>query len=76
MKLNLHYDYAIKFKATKRFFNLFDIRMTHIVRVDVEPLEVGAEITDSVDEMQNVVDQYAEFKNLKNARLISYTRYA
>lgn len=72
---DLKCDYTIKFKATKRIFNIFDIRRTYVVSVDAEPLEDGADMSDSIDEMQDVVNQYANFKNLKNAKLISYTRY-
>lgn len=33
--------YTINFKATKRLFNLFNLRMTHSINVDVEALEEG-----------------------------------
>ena len=72
-------DYTIKFKATKRFFNLFNVRMTHVINVDAEPYpdDVDADMdTDSIEDMQFVIEEYAKLKNLTDPQLISYTRYA
>ena len=75
--MNYKCDYTIKFKATKRLFNLFNIRMTYTYNVDAEPNKDGVDMdTESVSEIQYVVEQVAKFKNLTNAKLISYTRYA
>lgn len=70
-------DYTIKFKATKRLFNLFKVRMTYTFNVDVEPLNDDVDMnTDSIEEMQFVIEEYAKVKKLTDPQLISYTRYA
>ena len=66
-------DCRIKFKATKRFFNLFNVRTTYVVDVDIEYNE---DKSDSIEEIQYAVEEYAKFKNLTDPQLISYTRYA
>ncbi|WP_343288479.1 hypothetical protein [Turicibacter bilis] len=68
-------DCRIKFKATKRFFNLFNIRMTHVVSVDIEYND-KTDKRNSMEEIQYAVEEYAKFKNLMDSKLISYTRYA
>ena len=71
------YDYTIKFKATKRIFNLFNIRITYTYNADAEPDCSDVDMdTESISNMQSVVEEIAKFKNLTNAKLISYTRYA
>ena len=70
-------DYTIKFKATKRFFNLFKVRMTYTFDVDAEPLNDDVDMNnDSIEEMQFVIEEYAKIKKLTDPQLISYTRYA
>ena len=66
-------DCRIKFKATKRFFNLFNVRTTYVVDVDIEYNE---DKSDSIEEIQYAVEEYAKLKNLTDPQLISYTRYA
>lgn len=68
-------DCRIKFKATKRFFNLFNVRTTYTVNVDIEYND-KTDKSDSVEEIQYAVEEYAKFKNLTEPKLISYTRYA
>ncbi len=67
--------YTIKFKATKRLFNLFNLRMFHSIKVDVEEVGVGAPAEESLEEMQYVIEEYSKFKNLTSPKLISYTRH-
>ena len=77
IEADLKCDYTIKFKATKRLFNLFNVRLTYTYNVDAEPIHDGVDMdTESVKEMQLVVEEVAKIKNLTNAKLISYTRYA
>ena len=74
---NLKSDYTIKFKANKKILNLFDVRLTYTYQVDVEALNDDADMnTESLTEMQSVVEEVAALKNLTNAKLISYTRHA
>ena len=72
-------DQTIKFKATKRFFNLFNVRITHVINVDAEPYPDDVDVdmdTDNIEDMQFVIEEYAKLKNLTDPKLISYTRYA
>lgn len=67
--------YTINFKATKRLFNLFNLRMTHSINVDVEALEEGISTDERLEDIQYVINEYAKLKNLSNIKLINYTRH-
>ncbi len=68
-------DCRIKFKATRRLFNLINVRMTHVVNVDIEYHDKDDK-SDSIEDIQYAIEQYAKFENLTDPQLISYTRYA
>ena len=64
-------DYTFIFKATKKVFNLIPVRMKHVIHADVD----GIEDTDSLEEINHVVNEYAKKNNMYNVKLLSYTRY-
>ena len=81
---SLKCDYEIKFKATKKLFNLFKIRRTHNIRMDIEELQDNTERHGAIDiddnateleELSIVIGEYAKIKNLIDVKVISYTRY-
>lgn len=49
--------------------------MTHVINVDVE-YEDRADKSDSIEDIQYAIEEYAKFKNLIDPQLISYIRYA
>lgn len=53
--------------------------MTHVINVDAEPYPDDVDVdmdTDSIEDIQFVIEEYAKLKNLTDPQLISYTRYA
>ena len=79
----LNHDYEIKFKATKKLFNLFNIRRTFSVLMNVEELDklenydgaIEGDYTTETEELQQVINEYARIEKLTDVKLIQYTRY-
>ena len=61
-------DYTIIFKATKKLFNIIPVRYKHVLRADVD----GLEDTDSVNEIKEVVNEYAKANNIPLLRIPYY----
>lgn len=70
-------DYQIKFKANKSILNLFNIRKTYIVHVDIEELDSSDTIDNSseLDDINYVIKEYGKLKSLSDVQLLCYTRY-
>ena len=91
LKELLNNDYTIKFKATRKLFNLIKIRYTHAIYLteqdyvesEVSAAGVNAGVNHQLDNdyselefIEYVVNEYSKIENLTNVKLISYTRFA